>query len=863
MGDRETSHPTAVSPSQIMRMPEVPGEHPQTIGPYRVVRCLGEGGFGVVYLADQSEPVRRRVAIKLLKLGMDSREILARFHAERQALALMDHPGLARIYDAGLTEAGRSYFVMEYVPGLPITDYADRSRLPIADRIRLFIQVCRAVQHAHHKGIIHRDLKPSNILIQTIDDAPVPKVIDFGVAKAVTASASPADLRTEAGQLIGTPEYMPPEQADNNFSDLDTRADVYALGVVLYELLTGALPFDSDTLRHAGVAGMQRIIREQEPPRPSNKVASNPRKAADASTERLSPSETGPVAAFPIYSAEELARCRSTDVRTLFRTLRGELDWIILKCLEKDRARRYDSPNELAADLERFLIDEPVAAGPPSTVYRLRKFARRNKAPLAVAGIFCLGVVAAFVVISALLVQTRAQRDRADTEAARASQVASFLRTTLAAVDPEVAQGRDTSILRQMLDTSSARIDAELAGQPVVAGTLRDTIAGAYAALGEYRLAIPHAEASVRLLDGALGPEAPETLAAVNNLAVMYRNLERNDDVEQLYRRVIDARTKALGVVHPDTVAAWSNLAVFFVAANQLDKAEAIYAANIVPVLGQISQSDPALPLYYNDLARLRSRQNKPDEALSLYTKAHDIARKHLGPTHPNTLTILNNLATFYVEIHRPADAEPLLKELVTLIRRVYGPEHAENFFAANNLSAFYQDQGRLDEAEPLMVEAARIAERAYGPEHTRTLTACSNLALLYSSTDRFDAAQPLYRRVIDGRMQILGQDHADTVIAQHNYASSLVERGEFADAAAIYAKAVPAARRVFPEGHMLLGAVLTWQGRALTGTRDFAGAEAALNEAKGLLTRLLGPDHARTRLAEEALKALEAAWAK
>jgi serine/threonine protein kinase len=340
-----------------------PLEAPGTvIGPYKLLRLIGEGGMGSVWMAEQTAPVKRLVALKVVKAGMDSRQVLARFGAERQALALMDHPNIAKVHDAGASDSGRPYFVMELVKGVTINRYCDEERLTPRERLELFIPVCQAVQHAHQKGVIHRDLKPSNVLVSLYDGKPVPKVIDFGVAKAAGPKLTEATLFTGFGTVIGTPEYMSPEQARLDNADIDTRSDIYSLGVLLYELLTGTTPFKRKDLEKAGLLEMLQLIREQEPTRPSTK---------------LSTAEGLPT----------LAANRGTEPARLTKLVRGELDWIVMKCLEKDRNHRYETTNALTRDIEHYLHDEPVAAGPPSAVYRLRKFARRNKVGLAVAAL--------------------------------------------------------------------------------------------------------------------------------------------------------------------------------------------------------------------------------------------------------------------------------------------------------------------------------------------------------------------------------------------------------------------------------------------------------------------------------------------
>ncbi len=367
---------------------EPPAGMPERVGPYKLLGILGEGGFGVVYEAEQHEPVRRRVALKIIKPGMDSAAVIARFNAERQALALMDHPNVARVFDAGTTELGRPYFVMELVRGEPITAYADRHNLSTDERLKLMVTVCNAVQHAHSKGVIHRDIKPSNVLVTVQDGKAAPKVIDFGVAKATTAQLTAETMYTQVGQLIGTPEYMSPEQAEMSVLDVDTRADVYSLGVVLYELLTGTLPFEKERLRSVGFAEIQRIIREEEPPRPST---------------RLSTMGAKDQAGMSVRHRAPIAQLRSH--------LKGELDWIVMKAIEKDRTRRYDTADALANDVERFLAHEPVEARPPTASYRLRKLARRNRGVVTTLAVLGAAVLVTVGGLGYGLMRIRAQRD--------------------------------------------------------------------------------------------------------------------------------------------------------------------------------------------------------------------------------------------------------------------------------------------------------------------------------------------------------------------------------------------------------------------------------------------------------------------
>ena len=368
-------------------MPPIAERPGQAIGRYKLLEEIGEGGMGVVYMAEQQEPVRRKVALKIIKPGMDTREVIARFEAERQALALMDHPNIAKVLDAGATDAGRPYFVMELVHGIPITEYCDQNNLTTRERLELFVQVCQAVQHAHQKGIIHRDLKPSNMLVTLHDGVPVPKIIDFGIAKAIDQQLTEKTLFTGFGQMIGTPLYMSPEQAELSGLDVDTRSDIYSLGVLLYELLTGSTPFDQERLREAGYDEIRRMIREEEPPRPSTRISTLGEAATTVSAHR------------------------KTDPAKLSQLLRGELDWIVMKALEKDRTRRYETASDFARDIQRYLHDEPVEARPPTLADRLAKWCRRHRPVVWAAGAV-LGVALVASLASAVLIAGAYEREK-------------------------------------------------------------------------------------------------------------------------------------------------------------------------------------------------------------------------------------------------------------------------------------------------------------------------------------------------------------------------------------------------------------------------------------------------------------------
>ncbi|HEY6562985.1 MAG TPA: serine/threonine-protein kinase, partial [Pirellulaceae bacterium] len=406
-------------------------------GRYKLLEEIGEGGMGTVWVAEQTAPVRRKVALKLIKSGMDSKSVLARFEAERQALAVMDHPNIAKVLDGGLTDSGRPYFVMEYVKGVPITEYCDAARLRVRERLQLFSQVCQAVQHAHQKGIIHRDLKPSNILVAPYDDKPVPKVIDFGLAKAIHQSLTEKTLHTAHDVVLGTPLYMSPEQAQLNNIDVDTRSDIYSLGVLLYELLTGSTPLEKQRFKEAAWDEVRRIIREEEPPRPSL---------------RLSSARTLP----------SLAAGRHTEPARLTKLVRGELDWIVMKALEKDRTRRYETANGLAADVLRYLAGEPVLAAPPSALYRASKFVRRYKGKVIAASLLLLTLVAGVVGTTLGLIEARRQQRIAVAEVLQTEKARRKTREALDTLTSDALEGwftreqvlnpEQTDVLHRLLD---------------------------------------------------------------------------------------------------------------------------------------------------------------------------------------------------------------------------------------------------------------------------------------------------------------------------------------------------------------------------------------------------------------------------
>jgi len=463
------------------------------IGAYRLLQLLGEGGMGEVWLAEQKKPIHRTVALKLIKVGMDTKAVVARFETERQALALMDHPNIARVFEAGSTAQGRPYFVMEYVPGLPLTEYCDKRRMTLKERLELFVQVCDGVQHAHQKAIIHRDLKPSNVLVVEQDNKAIPKIIDFGLAKATGRRLTDNTMFTEIGVMLGTPEYMSPEQADQREQNIDTRTDVYSLGVILYELLAGVLPFEIKVLRAAGLEQILRVIREQEPLKPSTRIRS-----------------LGPASA---ASAER----RQEEPKSFIRHLQGELDWVTMKALEKDRTRRYGSPAELSADIGHYLRNEPVLAHPPSSPYRASKFVRRHGWAVAAAVSAVVLLIAFAATMGFQARRIAAERDRASRQAEAAQRIANFMKGMFKVSDPSQARGNSITA-RELLDSASKEIDTGLAKDPETQAQLMDVMGEVYESLGLYPQAQPLLEHALDIQRRVHGPRNPETLKSMNDL---------------------------------------------------------------------------------------------------------------------------------------------------------------------------------------------------------------------------------------------------------------------------------------------------------------------------------------------------------
>jgi eukaryotic-like serine/threonine-protein kinase len=745
-----------------LNLPDVEDEAVgKTIGRYKILEKVGEGGCGVVYVAEQTEPVRRRVALKVIKLGMDTKQVVARFEAERQALAMMDHPNIAKVLDGGSTEHGRPFFVMELVRGIRITDYCDKNNLTTKERIDLFIRVCQAIQHAHQKGIIHRDVKPSNILVTLHDGVPVPKVIDFGIAKATEGRLTDATVYTQLNQFIGTPAYMSPEQAEMSGLDIDTRSDIYSLGVLLYELLTGTPPFDPHLLLVSGLDAMRKTIRESEPVRPSTRFATL--KGEDLTTT---------------------AKRRSTEIAKLIHQLKGDLDWIVMKCLEKDRTRRYETANGLAADLKRHLDNEPVLACPPSTAYRFQKSFRRNKLAFAAAtAVFvalCLGIVAT------TLQSLRATRAEKTTKEAKNDAVAREAETkavlefvenhVLAAARPEGQEGglgRDVT-MRKTIEAAAQYIKEGFTNQPLIEAKLRLTLGKSFYFLGDAQRAAEQEEAARAIYTRLRGPNDPDTLLAMHNLASSYDMLGRIDEALKLREETLARRRAKLGSDNLDTIASMNNLGLSYGNVGRMADALKIREETLTRFKAVEGKDHPDTLMAMNNLANAYFALGRYDDALKLREETLALYKAKVGPDHPDTLRAMGNLATSLDFAGRHDEALKLREETLALRRAKLGPDHYSTLLSMSALGDSYESLGRNADALKIREETLAMRKAKLGPDHPDTLLSMKNVADSYVALKRPAEALKLRQETYALRKAKLGADHPDTLTSMEEVAESL-----------------------------------------------------------------------------------------
>jgi serine/threonine protein kinase/Flp pilus assembly protein TadD len=691
---------------------------------YKLLEELGSGGMGIVYKAEQKKPVKRSVALKIIKLGMDTKQVVARFETERQALAVMDHPNIAKVYDGGATESGRPYFVMELVRGIPITDYCDKHKLTTKERLELFMNVCQAVQHAHQKGIIHRDLKPSNILIVVQEEKHIPKIIDFGIAKATEHSMTERTLFTEQGQLIGTPEYMSPEQAEMSGLDVDTRTDIYSLGVILYELIVGVLPFDPETLRKAGLGEIQRIIRETNPPKASTRLSS------------LGDTQTS------------IALRRGTDVASLQKQLKGELDWIMMKAMAKDRTQRYSSASEFAADIGRYLRHEPVLAGPLSTMYRLRKFVKRHKLGVAAVAILIITISIGITGTTIGLIRARQAELVAKKEATKAKAINKFLQDTLGSANPIEGNSRNVTVL-EALKTATDRINEAFSDQPEVEAEIKQTIGLTYLRLGHYEEAERLLRSSLKMWQDLRGQEHPDLAAPVTSLAVLRHERGDYEEAESLYRSaLLIKRREHGGDENEDVLNILNNLALLLQDKGDFVAAEPIFRKILKIDRKIFGREHLYVAIDLNNLGRFLKLKKNYVESELLLRESIDILRKE---QHPWLSIALGNLGELLTEKGDYQDAELIFEEALTIGKKQLGEQNQDLAKLRSKYGLCLTKLNHFEKAEEQLLAALPILLDSLGEYNEWTQMTISYLINLYTAWDK-EAKANEYRAFLSSK---------------------------------------------------------------------------------------------------------------
>jgi eukaryotic-like serine/threonine-protein kinase len=722
---------------------------PSSIGGYRILRVLGQGGMGVVYEAEQDRP-RRTVALKVIKSGLSDPKLVRRFEHELLALGRLQHPGIAQIYEAGSADNGfgrQPYFAMEFIHGQPLLVYADAHQLSIPKRLELMARVCEAVHHAHQRGIIHRDLKPSNILV---DETCQPKILDFGVAR-LTDSDVRVTQQTDLGQIVGTLAYMSPEQLMADPLELDTRSDVYAIGVVLYQLLAGELPYNISSR----LPEVVRKIQEEE---------------------------------YRVLS-------------TVSSAYRGDIETIVAKALEKDKTRRYSSAAELAADLRRYLHDEPIMARPPTPMYQLQKFAHRHRA-------LVFGIAAVFIVLIAGIVVSTREARRANKESEISRAISDFFQNDLLAQASAAKQSGPNNNpepdlkVRTALDRAAAKIAGKFEKLPELEAAVRDTIGQTYTDLGLYPQARLQVERVLDLRRRTLGERNPETLRTKARLGYITFLQGKYPEAATLLSQTLTMQRRVLGTGHPDTLSSIDALANVF------------------------------------------WRQSKYPEAEALYTEALSIQRLLLGPEHPDTLKSMHDMAVVYFEQGKYAQAESLENQTLEIRRRVLGPEHPQTLASMDNLASTYYARGRYPQAEALEGQTLEIRRRVLGPDHPQTLMSMSNLANVFDSEGKYAAAETLHSASLEATRRIFGPENSDTLMSMNNLANVYVAQGKYDRAEALYIETIQIQRRVLGPEHPDTLASTTDLAGAYAAQGHYKEAEALFGQNLVIERRVLGPEH-------------------
>jgi eukaryotic-like serine/threonine-protein kinase len=790
---------------------EAPGS---VIGSYRLLEQIGEGGFGVVFRAEQQQPVRREVALKVLKPGMDTRQVVARFEAERQALALMDHPSIAHVFDGGQTASGRPYFVMELVKGPPITQYCDEHNLPIRERLKLFITVCQAVQHAHQKGIIHRDIKPSNLMVSQHDGAPVVKVIDFGIAKATGAHRAETTALTNVAQMIGTPMYMSPEQAALGGLDVDTRSDIYSLGVVLYELLTGTTPFAPARLQAVGQDEMLRIIREEEPPRPSERLKKDEggrMKDESKATKRTVRHLRLPFSSFILHPSSF-----------------QELDWIVMKALDKNRNRRYESAAAFAADVGRYLRDEPVEACPPSRWYRLGKTLRRHRVAVLTATAFVTLLLVAVAVSAWLAVRADEAKTLAQARLGQIEQANAVLASVFQSLDPRSEEKGGPNLQDQLagrLLEAARQLDGAAVGDAPTVARLQYTLGLTLDQLGHYREAIDLLTTAHTTRVALFGPLHRDTLATQSKLAEAIMHNGALDRAIPLLEQTLQRRKAQFGADDPDTLSSMHYLAQGYQLAGQRTRALGLMEETVARRKEILGADDVDTLVSINDLALAYKDDGQPKKAIPLHEVVLKQQQAKLAPSHPHTLTSMQNLALAYQAAGERGKAMPLYVEVLRLRQERLGPDHPQTLGTMLSLAEAYRIDSQLKKAIPLLEETVSRARIKLPPNHAVILTGMNNLAVAYENAGERATAIKLYEQTAELRKAAWGADHPGTLNTMTNLAVAYSQNDQIARSVELFEEILRLRKAKWPGAHpeMLrslanLGAAYREAGRVAEG---------------------------------------------
>ena len=807
----------------------------KTIGNYAIRSRAGHGGMGVVYDAEQREPVQRRVALKVMATAANP-DAAARFALERQALARMTHPHIASVYDAGILDDGRPFLAMEYVDGIPINQYCDRNALDVGHRLELFILVCQAIQHAHQKGIIHRDIKPSNVLVTVVDGVAKPKVIDFGVAKA-TQPITGESLQTMHGLVVGTLEYMSPEQLDRgNGADIDTRSDIYSLGVLLYELLCGQLPYDWDLLRKGGLDSLRRILHESEPPRPSARL-------------RTLDTEV----------AGEVAAARGQSPAALARALAGDLDWILLKALDRDRTRRYASASEFADDVRRYLAHEPALAGPPSATYRVAKFVRRHRAAVTVAATISTLLVGFAIVTSMQSLEIRRALDRARIERAHAERVSAFLTDVFRASDPYAGRGSEVTA-REVLDRSFERISRDLQDDREVKASVLNVLGATYGQLRQYdqgEKLIRESLALRRNLHGGDHLETAESLEALGHIQL------RRAQLPGAARTLEEAVAMKKRLLPPGDPRRAEGL-FYLGAVRRMDGSLDVARAHLLEALSlSRNASDPRIRRIAanaaDELGNVGIKRADFAEAERWYRQALAMRRKD-DPDAPATADTQVRLGAVLTERGDPAAAEPYLRSALAALERHLGRDHEKVAPAANNLAHAYQMQSKFDDARPLFERALNIWRRIHGDKHPGVAKSLHNLGLVAHDQSRYADAERIFRELLAIEQKRLRPGHADLAFPINSLARLSHDQGRLAQAETWYREALSIREKTLGRDHVLTADITLWLGRLLVEKGAPGNAEPLLRHGLEVREKNYKPGDWRTAEAKSFLGACLAA---